>query len=129
MLKKILLINLLVVMSLSATAQQCYTVKRDVKSDEEFDILLDSLCREAVVDSTESSVLALRLKFDSLYHLMSVHVSYSRNMDSSFFYKICTTLEDCYTYYILFNGWYELRNKYISKEHMYIIHAYRYYPD
>jgi len=93
MLKKILLLNLLVVLSLNATAQQCFTVKRDVKSEEEFDILLDSLCWEAVVDSTKLAVLAFVLKFDSLNHIMSVHVTYSRNMDSSFFYKICTTLE------------------------------------
>ncbi len=131
MLKKILLLNLFVLLLLNVKGQECHTVQRDVKSYEDWYILLDSLFHEAIVDSTEAAYAWLVLKVDSSGFMMSTHIRGSRNMDSSAFYKICSKMEDCYSYSFIAKTYHPLGEEYkrlISKEYMYLQYVYRFHP-
>ena len=131
MVKKLLIIISFVLLLLSAKAQQCYTFQSDVKSYEDWYSLLDSLFQEAIVDKTDAAYATLILKLDSMGFVMSVHIRNSRNMDTSSFYKICSKLEDCYTYSFIFKGYQYLTEnykKYISKDYLYLEFVYSIHP-
>ena len=131
MVKKIILFISFVLLLLNTNAQGCYTFQRDIKSYEDWYCLLDSLFQEAMVDSTDAAYALLVLKVDSLGFVMSVHIRSSRNMDSNFFYKICSVLEDCYSYSFIFKeNQYVTADykKYISKDYLYLEYLYSIHP-
>lgn len=132
MLKKILLFNLFLFLLFNARSQECYTIQKDVESTEDWNDLLDSLFQQALLDSTDVASALLVLKVDSSGTVMSTHILNSRNMDSTFFYSICSKIEDCYSYSFLIKEYQGMGAEYkklISKKYMYMQYVYRFHPN
>lgn len=131
MLKKIIIVVCFLTAALNANSQKCYTVQRDVQTKDEWLTLIDSLFREAIVDCDTFATAWLNIKVDSMGFIWSAHITHSRNMDSSFFYDICTKLEDCYSYSFLIKYYNSLSSVYKrcdSKDFMYLTQYYHYNP-
>lgn len=130
--KKVLLCLMFIVPLIShVKSQVCYTVQRDIKSYDEWYLLVDTLFKEAVMDSTKNANALLILKMDSLGFALSAHISDSQNFNSKFFHRICSKIEDCYSYSFLIEQYYSLDplyKKLIAKKYMYLQYVYRYRP-
>jgi hypothetical protein len=132
MLKRVLLFNFFILLLLNAKSQECYTIQKDVESTEDWKDLLDSLFQQALLDSNDVAYALLVLKVDSSGTVMSTHILNSRNMDSTYFYSICSKIEDCYSYSFLIKECQSMGTEYkklISKEYMYMQYVYRFHPN
>ena len=132
MLKRVLLFNFFILLLLNAKSQECYTIQKDVESTEDWKDLLDSLFQQALLDSNDVAYALLVLKVDSSGTVMSTHILNSRNMDSTYFYSICSKIEDCYSYSFLIKECQRMGKEYkklISKEYMYMQYVYRFHPN
>lgn len=130
--KSFFLFIFLVQFLLHSTSQECYDIRRDLKTSEEWPMLLDSLFHETVIDDKETGYAVLVLKVDSCGFVLSTHVLSSSNLDSTSFYKICSKIEDCYSYSFLIKEYQNLEpryKKYISKKHLYLQYVYRFHPN
>ncbi len=130
--KRVLLCFSLIVLLMSyVKSQGCYTVQRDIKSYDEWYLLVDTLFKEAVIDSTKNANAMLILKIDSLGFVLSAHILNGQNLDSTLFYGICSKIEDCYSYSLSIDLYNNLELRYktlISEKYMYLQYVFRYRP-
>lgn len=132
MLKKVILFIILSIHFFYAKTQECYTIQRDVKSNYEWSMLLDTIFRDAVINDSDDASALLILKISSSGVVLSAHIRSSNNLDSTVFYKVCSRIEDCYSYSFLAEMYRKLEDEYkrlISKEYMYTQYVYRFHPN
>ncbi len=65
-------------------------------TEEDWSKSIDSLFYKGILDTTNDALVILRFKVHNSGKVLSVHVVRSANIDPSLFFRICSTIEDCY---------------------------------
>ena len=88
-------------------AQVCLDTYKVINTQEDWNKIMDSLFYGGIVETSEEAWAVIRIKVDESGKILSAHIIKSANIETSMFYRICSTIEDCY--YTPF-----LRNEYMT---------------
>lgn len=66
------------------------------KTEKDWSNAIDRLFQKGIINQTMDAWVLLRVKVDGNGKVISAHIVISENIDTSLFYSICATIEDCY---------------------------------